>query len=315
MGEPGRFIVSLDCEGKWGMADHLQPYHHQLLTEEALAAAYRQLTGIFARHGIAATFAFVMAFVLTEQEREEFRDQLLGDERDEWLRPYRQAVSNGELRGWHQPAALDIVRQTGVHEIACHSFCHRPLGERSVSSEGANRELDAAAAAARLKGLELETFVFPRNEVGHLAALKRHGFIGYRQRLRRPPGQLGRALGLAEEFNLWAPPQQPARAVNGLVPIPSGRFLNWRFGLRGKVPPQATAARWRHQLRSAAQNGGVVHLWLHPHNLITGPGTAALLENVLAEAGSLRDRGEIRVLTQRDYCREQLALGNVAEAA
>ena len=29
----GRFIISLDCEGKWGMADKLQPYHHRLLTD------------------------------------------------------------------------------------------------------------------------------------------------------------------------------------------------------------------------------------------------------------------------------------------
>ena len=313
--ESARFIVSLDCEGKWGMADHLQPYHHELLTDEAIAAAYQQLVAILGRYEIPATFAFVMAFVLTAEERRRFRDELLDEKADAWLRPYRDAAASGDLAGWHQPAALEIVRAAGMHEIACHSFCHRPLGDDSISAEGAERELGSALAAARLKRLDLETFVFPRNQVGHLDALRSHGFIGYRQRLQRPSGPLGRALSLAEELNVWAAPQRAAAAVDGLVPIPSGRFLNWRFGLRAKVPPQATVARWRHQLRSAAQTGGVVHLWLHPHNLITGPGTAALLEQVLAEAAAMRDRGEIRVLTQRDYCREQLANGNIAKAA
>ena len=313
--DSARFIVSLDCEGKWGMADHLQPYHHELLTDEAIAAAYQQLVAIFGRYEIPATFAFVMAFTFTAEEREGFRDELLGDEDDAWLRPYREAVAGGYVGGWHQPAALEIVQAAGVHEIACHSFCHRPLGDGSISAAGAERELDCALAVAGLKRLDFETFVFPRNEIGHLDALRSHGFIGYRQRLRRPTGRVGRALSLAEEFNVWTASQRPVPAADGLVPIPSGRFLNWRFGLRAKVPPQATVARWRHQLRSAAQTSGVVHLWLHPHNLITGPGTAALLEQVLVEAATMRDRGGIRVVTQRDYCREQLAAGDLAKAA
>jgi hypothetical protein len=48
----------------------------------------------------------------------------------------------------------------------------------------------------------------------------------------------------------------------------------------------------------------VVHLWFHPHNLITGPSTATLLEAVLSEVATLRDAGKIQVLTQNQYCRE-----------
>lgn len=46
---------------------------------------------------------------------------------------------------------------------------------------------------------------------------------------------------------------------------------------------------------------------MRPHNLITGPETAALLEGVLTDVAAMRDRGELRVLTQRDYCREMLS--------
>jgi peptidoglycan/xylan/chitin deacetylase (PgdA/CDA1 family) len=304
MGESARFIISLDCEGKWGMADHLQPYHHEHLTDAALTRAYERLIDLFGRYEVPATFAFVMAFVLKREEREHFAGELLGDEPDPWLRPYREEVAGGKAQGWHVPAALDLVRAAATHEVACHSFCHRPLGDRSISAAGASAELDAAAAAARLKGLSLKTFVFPRNEVGHLPELREHGFIGYRERLRRPTGKLGRALSLAEEMNVWAPAQQQSPVADGIVPIPSGRFLNWRFGARSWVPPEVTAARWRHQLRDAVADGGVVHLWLHPHNLLTAPDTEALLETVLRDVAVMRDAGRITTVTQRDYCRE-----------
>jgi hypothetical protein len=304
MGEPARFIISLDCEGKWGMADILQPYHHERLTDAALTRAYERLVGLFGRYEVPASFAFVMAFVLTPEEREHFEAELFGDERDQWLRPYRHEIAAGKAQGWHVPAALEIVQAASIHEIACHSFCHRPLGDRSISAAGARAELDAAIAAARLKGVSLETFVFPRNEVGHLSELRALDFIGYRERLLRPTGRFGRALRLAEEMNIWAPAQQQSSVEGGIVPIPSGRFLNWRFGARSWIPTKVTAARWRHQLRDAADHGGIVHLWLHPHNLITAPDTESALETVLRNVAEMRDADQISVATQRDYCRE-----------
>jgi len=304
MAKAARFIVSLDCEGKWGMADILQPYHHENLTNSALARAYERLVGLFGRYEIPATFAFVMAFVLTPDEREQFASELLGDRADAWLRSYREAVANGNAEGWHLPEAIDIVRSSAAHEIACHSFCHRPLGDHSISASGASTELSSANAAARLKGIKLDTFVFPRNEVGHLAELRAHGFIGYRDRLRRPRGRIGRAISLAEEMNVWAPSQRASALSDGLVSIPSGRMLNWRYGARNLIPSQVTKTRWGHQLRDAVAKGGVVHLWLHPHNLITGPNTEKLLEGVLADVAVMRDAGELKVVTQRDYCNE-----------
>jgi len=308
MGEAARFIISLDCEGKWGMADHLEPYHHELLTDAALARAYERLVALFAGYEVPATFAFVMAFTLSPDERERFRTELLGDETDAWLQPYREDLAAGRHQGWHVPEALDIVRAASIHEVACHSFCHRPLGDASISAAGAASELRSAHDVARLKGLSLETFIFPRNEVGHLAELKASGFLGYRERLQRPRGRLGRALSLAEEMNVLAGAQRPSPHHDGLVPIPSGRFLNWRFGARAWIPAAATKARWSHLLRSAGA-GDVVHLWLHPHNLITAPDTEPLLEAVLDDVAAMRDAGRISVVTQRDYCREVITGG------
>lgn len=309
MSLPPTFILSLDCEGKWGMADSLQPYHHCLLTSANLAAAYRQLLDMFSRFDIVATFAFVMAFALSRKEREQF--PVLHASRkgtDPWLDHYWRCLETGFDQGWHEPDVLEMVRVAGRHEIACHGFCHRPLGDASIDPNGAAAELREAMTAARLKEVELKTLVFPRNEVGNLMAVKVAGLLGYRSRLVRPGGLIGRAAALLEEFDIRARPQQASSPNGGLVEIPPGRFFNWRFGMRRLVPPATTRARWRSQLQTCARTGGVVHLWLHPHNLVTGPGTASVLADVLAEVARLRDRGSIEVLTQRAYC-ERLASG------
>lgn len=300
---PPSVILSLDCEGKWGMADHLQAYHHRLLTSANLAAAYRQLLRMLETHEIAATFAFVMAFALTRGEREQFPVfDPSRRSRDPWLEHYWRCQKTGLDDGWHAPDVFEQVRACGRHEIASHGFCHRPLGDESITEAGASEELADAVAAAGLKGVELKTLVFPRNEVGNLGAVRDAGYLGYRARLARPKGRSGRVAALLEEFDVHARPQQPAGPVDGLVAIPAGHFFNWRFGLRRLVPPAVTRQRWHGQLRQCARTGGAVHLWLHPHNLITGPSTAPVLAGVLQEIARLRDAGAIEVLTQRAYC-------------
>lgn len=305
----GTFILSLDCEGKWGMADHLDRFHDERLTSARLAQAYEALARMFRRFEINATFAFVMAFLLAEGEREEFRDLLVGnpDEGGSWLQRYRLDRSAGSLEGWHLPEALEIARSAPGSEIACHGFCHRPLADTLISEEGARAELAGARRAAKLKGVELRTFIFPRNMVGRLQQVRDAGFSGYRTALPSAGGMTGKGLRIAEEFNLWRAPQprMPVEA-NGLVPIPAGYFFNWRYGPRRWVPPEVTQLRWRNLLRRGA-GGGVVHLWLHPHNLITAPDTADSLERVLAEVAEARTAGLLRVLTQAEYCCEQLS--------
>lgn len=306
----GSFIISLDCEGKWGMADHLEPYLQTNLTDVALASVYDHFVGLFARYELPATFAYVMAFTLTGPERARLGHLLAKEKRsgDSWLSHHWADLDRGNVEGWFQPHALDAVTADGRHEIACHGFCHRPLNEAAISQEEAEAELDAAQTVAEMKGVSLKTFIFPRNMVGHLPVLQRKGYIGYRALLERPAGKLGRAARLAEEFNIWAQPQPPEKPNPGeMVRIPAGYFFNWRWGSRRRVPPGVTVRRWRNLIDRAAEGGGVAHLWLHPHNLITGPETRATLESVLAYAAKLRDQGKIKVVTQERYCSDVLA--------
>jgi hypothetical protein len=304
---PGRFIISLDCEGKWGMADRLNGHHHRHLTHASLRGVYHRLVDLFARYEVPATFAFVSAFILTEAERHRYADLF----RDvsvngmNWLRLYREAEATGELDGWFCPEALDLVAERPEHEIASHGFCHIPLQEGTIGIEDADAEVRSSSQISRDKGIRLQTFVFPRNLVGHTDSLVRHGFTGYRQAPPGPGGTRGRIGSLVTEFVVRTPAQErPVGEGYTLVPVPSGYFLNWRHGFRRCVPPAITVRRWSHILRDAAASGRVAHLFLHPHNLLDGPGTESTLEQIVAAAARLRDQGHIEIMTQARYCEE-----------
>lgn len=297
------FILSLDCEGKWGMADKITDYHDHHLTTAKLSQAYASLLALFERYEIPVTFAFVMAFLLSAEEQRR-NDHLFPtcDVGSQWLSRFRDAQARGSSDGWAHPDLLDRVRDEGRHEIACHGFSHLPL-DRSITPQAAAAEFAACRQVADMRGVALETLVYPRNQVGHVDQLQPNGFTGFRDRLARPEGKAGMLMALASEFNIYErtqPACPPAR--DEAVRIPAGYFFNWRVGARKRVPRAVTKLRWKNLLdRSGADD--VVHLWLHPHNIITGPETLGSLEEVLREVADRRHRGKVETMTQADYCR------------
>lgn len=68
------------------------------------------------------------------------------------------------------------------------------------------------------------------------------------------------------------------------------------------MPPSVTEMRWKH-LTKAVGEDDVVHLWLHPHNIITAPETFDVLERVLRQVAERRDAGALEAVTQSTYCR------------
>lgn len=285
------------------MADHLTAFERRMLTNSNLLHAYRDLTAMLNRYRAPATFGFVMAFLLDQAERKEF-DHLLRPTRedDHWMRHVvREQAANAE--GWHQPGALDAIRQSDIHEVACHGFCHRSLADGELSAELAKAELDAAQAVAIRKQIDLQTMIFPRNRIGNLAELEQRGFLGYRTRKPARRWLTGPLGDLIEELSPFTPAEPKIGAAQGeLVAIPHGHFFNWRHGKRRLIPPAVTVHRWKAMIERAAASDGVAHLWLHPHNFITGPGTWQPFERVIAHASAMRDAGRLEIITQADYC-------------
>ena len=65
-----------------------------------------------------------------------------------------------------------------------------------------------------------------------------------------------------------------------------------------------TLKRWSNVLDHAVASGGVAHLWLHPHNLITARGQVELFEDAIFHVAKAQKSGLIKSITQAEYCKE-----------
>lgn len=294
---PGTFIISLDCEGKWGMADKIGP-EHDFITHRNLVDAYKTIVDAFALHGIKATFAFVGAFTLTEAECSRYLSLVVETyyRGIDWNTHFLAAKARGDMDGWFCPEALDMARSAG-HEISSHGFTHVPFDDPQMSAATLDADLAAAVMVAKDKGYVIDTFVYPRNQVGHTDLLIKHGIGAYRSFLPT----MNRFTSLMREVNVMGTSQAHGMRDGELVVIPAGYFLNWRQGLRKRIPKQVTVRRWQSILKHAACHDGVAHLWLHPHNIISGPETMDVLSDILAMVARMRDIGQIVVQTQAEY--------------
>lgn len=292
-----RFILSLDCEGKWGAADHLTGRHRTELTDERLREAYRSIVAVLDEFRIPATFAFVGAFTQSRTDFARVRPgiEALSRNAPHYLGPALRDLYETDGSGWHGDHLVDLVGQAQAgHEIALHGVTHVPWTDMDDAS--AQAEL---ALLQQLEGpiRESATFVYPRNLVAHTDLLAKHGFKGYRTARRR-----SRLWSLLSEFNLFEAPERPSNG-NDIVSIPAGFFLNWRCGARRLVPLAVTAARAKRLLRGGAANNGVVHYWLHPENMASAPATLAVLKLLLREVAAAREAGRCEIMTQAGYCR------------
>jgi peptidoglycan/xylan/chitin deacetylase (PgdA/CDA1 family) len=296
---PGTFMLSFDSEGKWGLVDCLTDRHDRLYTTQNLDAAYGRLTGLLEKYGIEVTFAFTAAFTLTADEFEALTPDLteLMAEAAPWMTSALAGIRKPGSQGWFSPKCFDMVRDAGCHEIASHGFSHLPWKAPYASRAALDAELTMCRKVAAFGQDAVTTFVFPRNQIAHLDLLPAHGFLAYRE----SRSSSSRAANLASEFNILSRSEAYDVTDDVPVPIPAGRFLNWRHGLRRCVPAAVTVRRWQNMLRDSARSGGIVHAWTHPENFMDGKDMFPMLEEVLRFAADERDAGRLQIMTIADF--------------
>lgn len=283
------FILSLDCEGKWGVADHLTPDHPRTLGDASLQRAYRAIREVFDRYEVAATYAIVGLFGATRSHLDALDHRAVSA-----TLPYARAamddLARGQVDGWHAPWLGEVIHARD--EWALHGVTHTPFDQLD------DRQVEAEFALLP-DNFPAETFVYPRNRVAHRDRLPQHGVGGYRESLQR-----SRIANLAAEFfPFTAADAHPDAARDGEpIAIPAGQFVNWRSGPRNFVPRALSRLRARHLIEDAIARGGVAHYWTHPENVASAPATLENLEDVVALAAQYRDAGKIDILTQAQYC-------------
>jgi hypothetical protein len=307
------FTLSLDCEGLWGMADQFQVVSGGVITQASLRQTYNFIAQTLDGYDLRCTAAFVTGFAAGPELMREHSQCIheLARIVPRWFSNILPAIEGSASDGWDGHSFFKQLAQAG-HEMAWHGTTHLPLDD-STPEEAIQLELQLGRALLSRLDCEPTSIVFPRNRVGHLDMLKKAGFTTYRA--DRSHSKLLKLRELAREWHIFDKrvAEKPHRNGDWMV-SPPGDFLNWPFRIRAGIPPTVTVMRWKSLLRAAVANGGYVHMWFHPHNLITAPAMKASFTAIIREVAQLARSGDIVVLTMRD-AEQRFANGCTGAAA
>lgn len=301
----GTVVISVDAELGWGFHD-LDPS----AKADRIAAGrrgWRQLLSLFDDYQVPATWAVVGHLFLDDCDG--FHEG--HPTPDGWFMRDREWRSRPDLR-LGGDLVSDLLSSSVDHDVGCHTFSHVICSNAWVTAEVLRAELAASAAAARPHDVTFRSFVYPRNAVTYPEVLAEFDYTSYRGPAPRNPTGLRRPVGklLDTAFPRRIPLVHPTVDENGLVNLPASLFL---FGLQGwtratlspvfgdPVVRQVMGATDR-----AARRDGVLHLWLHPNNLLDERDVARV-RDILAYVRRQADETDLTVRTMRDVANEVLA--------
>jgi peptidoglycan/xylan/chitin deacetylase (PgdA/CDA1 family) len=308
-------VVSIDTEMAWGLA------HKRGAGQRPGDAAARgdfdderrvvdEALRVFDRHGIPATWAIVGHLFLDRcspgpdgRPHPELARPAYPWLDEDWYAVDPLSTLAGEPAFYGRDLVERILAASAGHEVASHGFSHVMIGDDGCPAEVFDAELSASAAAAGELGVDLRSFVFPRNSIGHLGRLGAHGFRSYRGGRAVPPfaGRSGRARQALRAVDRVRPlagsAARPAWDPAGVWNVPQ-TYLFAPGTQRTRLPVGLWTRRPLARLRQAARHRALFHLWFHPYNLTAAPERALdALDRVCVEAARLRDRGLLAPLT------------------
>ncbi|APE95090.1 polysaccharide deacetylase family protein [Halodesulfurarchaeum formicicum] len=294
----GSLVISVDAELGWGFCDYEEPPVSRV---DAARTGWRVLLDILETHEVPATWAIVGHLFLNECDGLHAEHPSV----EGWFERERGPWSGRPDLRFGTDLIGEVADGNAAHELACHSFSHVLFGAPETTREIARAELAAAVDAGRSIGVEFESFVFPRNSVGHRDLLAAFGFRSYRGAGTQSEGRFRRIVGklLTMSGHSQLPLVTPTVDEYGLVDIPPSMYL---FGFED-WPRRVTTALWDDPIVRMAKRGidrasreeGLFHLWLHPNNLQTDRDRRRI-HRIVAYAAAQRDRSDLRIETMAD---------------
>jgi peptidoglycan/xylan/chitin deacetylase (PgdA/CDA1 family) len=266
----GTVVISLDAELAWGFHDKPLPEDRLRETRES----WIQLRRLFDAYEIPATWA-ITGHLFLESCEHCHRKHPAGE----------RCCTNaaGSLPAddiWYGNGLVDEIAAASVeHEIAGHGFTHVHFDHECMDDELAMREVERCRNAAADRGFDLSSFVYPVNRIARRDLLAEHDFSCYRGMnpaiaSQHTLTQQATKLSSSVIGKPTPPIVEPAVDEHGLVNIPASLYLfnidgNYKkpFSVIGEDP---VVRQVDFGLDQVAETDGVLHLWLHPHNLQTG---------------------------------------------
>ncbi|WP_433944536.1 polysaccharide deacetylase family protein [Paenibacillus sp. SN-8-1] len=304
----GQFVISMDFELYWGLRD-ICPISHYLGHSAKEREIIPKVLNLFEDSGIHATWATVgLMFFESKEQMLQGLPSRLPAYQDVNLSPYPHLTSDGVGTDEQTDSShygLSLIRRierTRYQRVSTHTFSHYYCLEAGQDSAEFQADLRAAVQIAKSQGIQLESIVFPRNQVNpaYLPLLLPEGVRAYRGNpehwlykrgystgdslLRRALRLMDTYLNLSGFHSYTLESPKRGEPVN----LPASHFLRSYSGKLALLEP----LRRRRILRGmtyAARNKQVYHLWCHPYNLVDERGSnLKLLEEIVAHYKKLQ---------------------------
>lgn len=302
----GTVTLSVDAELGWGWHDLTSPPKDRV---EAARTGWKRLQNLFSEFSVPATWAIVGHLLLADCDGRHRNHPAGTDwfrrETEEWRDRRDLRFGNGLVKDL-QAASVD-------HDIGSHTFSHVPLREPETSREIARAELEHSVETADDYGLSMDSFVYPRNKVGHRDLLAEYGFTTYRGNRPKSWTDSNETLGKVAKLvrgtvPATSPPVvEPSVDEYGLVNIPASLYL---FGFEGRARTVAETVyddpivlKAQRGIDTVADNDGVFHMWLHPNNLVDDR-DCARMRAILSYVDERRHAGDVEVATMSTIAEE-----------
>ena len=319
------FVVSLDFELHWGICDRenaLTDYRPNL---ERVREVIPRLLDVFEAFEIRATWATVgFLFYKSKEEMLEHLPEMRPGYVDRKLSAYEylDLVGDDERDDplHFAPSLIEEIKRRQGQHVGSHTHSHFYCLEKGQHKEAFEADIEKAVEIAGRRGIEVESLVFPRNQLNpdYIPILEKHGIVTYRG---NPPAWMyeamrGEEATLAHRGFRLLDAYLPVRgliesktATNGkglpAVNIPATRFLRPYFPtLRGLEAIRLR--RIKGEMREAARDGRVYHLWWHPHNFGSEmDANFQFLRRILEYRQELDERYGMPSLSMEDTVREE----------
>jgi hypothetical protein len=280
----GKFVISLDFELFWGFRGEIsiEAYGDNIKGVHTLIP---QLLFMFDIYKVTATFCTVgFLFCETKKELLEHLPTRLPQYRERRYSPYNELMKsvgdNHQVDCYHYaPQLIRLIQQYPEQEIGCHTFSHYYCLEPGQTIADFRADLVAAIKIAKKYGIQLTSFVFPKNQVNveYLEVCKELGitcFRGTGDNWLTAPGseeqrsQIIRALRLADAYiNISGQNSYSDDYMRHSNPIdiPASRFLR-AYSPKLRLLEPLRLKRIQKGMTYAAKHNLTYHLWWHPHN-------------------------------------------------
>lgn len=269
-------MISIDVELAWGTFDHNGHIVYKDAYEKYRLIVARLLE-LFAKHQVPATWAVVGHLFLDSCKTQ--NGQLHPDivrPRYHWFKKDWFSLDPGsdisKDKFWYGSDIVKMIKfAEPQQEIASHSFCHLVFSDPGCSKEAADSDVAKCIELAKMKGVDLKSFIFPRNSPGHLDILSKYGFRVFRGQgdrycSLRLPRIIEKIYFLLDDMISTTPPVVLPKAISnhGLIEVPASMLFRFAFGKSRFIPEGVRFSKAKKGIDAAIKRRKIFHLWFHP---------------------------------------------------